>query len=162
MSSVLETYQTLKNSDSIKEDLGCALPKLTSASLTIDSLVCDATTMANTLAKWHNAQGWFQTHNSTQLGVPTETKSLLEGEWFDGKNSLSIRLLGADQYQVVEYCSTESSEDLYCYQEQPIWLRSNLLSSSANCVVYRQWFKLENHAYKPLVSQFVGFTFIKE
>lgn len=164
MNSALIAYETLKNSDSIKQDFGCALPKLSAALLVVNSQICDTKAMAETLGQWHNAQGWYQTHNSTQLGVPTEAASLLEGEWFDGKSSLSIRLLGANQYQVTEYSQEESSpekisEGTYCYQDQPIWLRGNLLEGSpVNCAVYRQWFQLKDSAYKPAVSQFVGFV----
>lgn len=159
MSSALTAYEILKNSDSIKQDFGCALPKLSAALLVVNSQICDAKAMAETLGQWHNAQGWYQTHNSTQLGVPTEVASLLEGEWFDGKNSLSIRLLGANQYQVVEYSQQENNEGHYCYQDQRIWLRSSLMEASqVNCAVYRQWFQLQNFAYKPVVSQFIGFV----
>lgn len=162
MNPTLRFYEKLKSSDSIKDDLGCALPSLTGATLVSQSTVCSAQKLAETLSKWHNAQGWYQTHDQTTLGMPTELSTLLEGEWFVGNRSLSVRWLCDGQYQVTEIAQQSSESNGFCYQDQPIWLRGNLCTDSVNCVIYRQWFQLSDHSYKPVVSQFVGFTYIKE
>lgn len=162
MSQTLTHYNELKNSASLMDDLGCTLPKLTSATLQVRNQLCTTEQLTAKLASWHNAQGWYQMTNSTALGTPATVSNLLEGEWYDGKNSLSVQLLGPNQYQVTELEMQEAISEAFCYQEQAIWLRENLCSDSQNTVYYRQWFQRKDHAWHAIVSQFIGFTFIKE
>lgn len=162
MNQTLAHYNELKNSASLMDDLGCTLPKLTSATLQVRNELCTAEQLAAKLAFWHNAQGWYQMSNSTALGAPASVINLLEGEWYDGKKSLSVQLLGPNHYQVTELEMREAASSDFCYQEQAIWLRENLCSNSQNTVYYRQWFQRKDYAWQAIVSQFVGFTFIKE
>ncbi|MDO5667632.1 MAG: hypothetical protein Q4G44_07395 [Alcaligenaceae bacterium] len=115
------------------------------------------------MSHWVNATGWYQTNDSTALGMPEQLSALLEGEWFDGHNSLSVRLLAPNQYQVTKLSTNDQETDSdYCYQDQDIYLRGNLCTSSVNTVRYRQWFQCQEHAWQPVASQFLGFTFTEE
>lgn len=163
MNQTLRHYQHIKQNESARNDLGCALPTLSAASLVIRSELCTADELVQRLAPWYKASGWYQTSSCTALGMPDKVADLLEGEWHDGTTSLSVRLLGPNQYQVTELERQEDdTSEQYCYQEQTIWLRGDLCSESLNAILYRQWFEQKDHAWQAVASQFVGFTFIEE
>ena len=159
--STLAHYQALRSNQQTRENLGCALPELNGATLICRSQTCTAEQLQAALASWHNAQGWYQTHNCTALGMPESLVTLIEGEWFDGKRSLALRLLGPDQYLLTEMGDESCEFDDFFYQDQPVWLRGNLSTASVNCAIYRQWFERKAYAYQPVVSQFIGFNFYK-
>lgn len=163
MNQTLRHYQNIKQNDSERNDLGCALPKLSAASLLVRSERCTADELVERLASWYKTSGWYQTSSCTALGMPDKVGDLLEGEWYDGNSSLSVRLLGPNQYQVTELeMQEDDASERYCYQEQMIWLRGNLCSESVNAILYHQWFEQKDHAWQAVASQFVGFTFIEE
>ncbi|MFT0213024.1 hypothetical protein VQ643_10530 [Pseudomonas sp. F1_0610] len=162
MNSALTHYENLRNSASIVDDLGCALPELYSASLSVENSFCTAEELTAQLADWHSATGWHQTRSSTALGMPNELVELLEGEWTSGAHSLIVRLVGPNRYQVSKQNMQEAKSADYCYREQLVWLRTDLCTDSINTALYRNWFQLQNHSWQAVASQFVGFTFIKE
>ena len=162
MNQTLQAYQHLKNTVS-REEIGCTLINLQSATLSARSELSDRDELKNRLANWYNASGWYQTTDATALGMPEQISSLIEGEWHDGKATLSVRLLGPNQYQVTELSVLDEQENNeFCYQEQEIWLRDDLRTSSVNTVKYRHWFQQKDHAWQPVASQFIGFSFVKE
>lgn len=162
MNQALVHYENLKQATNSEDTIGIELPKLHAAQLNISSKLCTTAELSNILSPWLAAEGWYQTRNATALGMPEKLNELIEGQWQINKCTLHLRLIGANQYQVTELSQADNTDSQFCYQDQTIWLRSNLCSSTVNAVNYRHWWQLENHAYRPIAAQFMGLTFIKE
>lgn len=165
MSQTLAAYHAMNQGSVDVRDMGCELTELKAAKLTIKSDIVDAATLKQRLADWVSAEAWHQSASATRLETPEDLSYLLEGEWFDGKeNSLAVRLVSPNQYQITEYVvDVDDGSEAYCYQEQELYLQPHLTQASGkNIVKYRQWFQCVDHAWQPIASQFLGFGSIKE
>lgn len=166
MSQTLLAYQRLKSLPQIQDKIGCSLATVEGANLMINSKLCDLSELKNILSDWLSAKGWYQTSGATGFGIPEQIANLLEGEWHNGQATLSLRLVAPKQYRVTEIQSEAVSTDSdYCYQDQEIYLRGDLYKKSnntVNAVIYRQWFQCKDYAWKPVASQFLGFSYIEE
>lgn len=160
-SNTLEHYQTLSQQS---EALGCKLPKLNTGHITLTTSQCKQQELANQLAPWLKATGWYQAASSTGLGMPEQLNDLLEGQWHLGNNSLHLSLLQGNNYQLVAIKQDEQPKTdapAQCYSEQHLWLRSQL-KGQYNALRYRFWWQELNGAWQPLMQQFTGFDLLEE
>lgn len=159
--NTLAHYQSLSAHSDI---LGCVLPKLNAGQIVISSRICRHHDLADALAPWLNAAGWYQTTSSTGLGIPEQLSELLEGQWYQGDSSLHLSLLQGDSYQLVDikpFAEAPATAPAQCYSEQHIWLRSQL-KGQYNALRYRFWWQQHQGAWQPIMQQFVGFDLLEE
>lgn len=161
--NTLQQYQLLTEHPEYKEDLGCELPTLHQGTLIIDHQRCTQAQLAERLAEWQQAQGWYQLSDCTALGMPEDTRFLLEGQWVMGERSLHVQLQGPEHYSLTELASGEASpQSTQCYRDQLIWLRNDL-RGDYNALRYRLWWQQqENGAWRAQMQQFIGLARLEE
>lgn len=156
--STLTHYQALtEHSDT----LGCVLPLLHAGQLKVTPNHCQQQELAEKLAPWLNAEGWYQTASSTGIGMPEQLDQLLEGQWHHAGKTLHLTLLNANRYLLTEMTvnaqveSASADAPAQCYREQDIWLRAQL-KSQQNVLRYRLWWQEQQGAWRPIMQQFIG------
>ena len=159
-SSTLIDYQALSEHS---DELGCVLPQLHSGHLTVNLRQCQQPELAEALAPWLTANGWYQTCSSTGLGMPEQLDQLLEGQWHQDSCSLHLTLVHHNHYQITEISNQAAAADtpVLCYREQDIWLRPQL-KGQYNALRYRLWWQQQNGAWRPVMQQFVGLAHREE
>ncbi|HGY1053243.1 MULTISPECIES: hypothetical protein [Aeromonas] len=171
--SSLKTYNSLAQcSQQQPEVLGCQLPTLTRGHLQIESRRDQREELSALLAKWQQAEGWYQTASQLALGLPTHTAYLLEGQWHQNGNSLHIQHEFGTTYRITllnslgfngNSNSHGNSSLIQAYREQRLVLRQDLPHAQGRELVYRLWWQQGQTAtteglWQPLVQQFTGFA----
>jgi hypothetical protein len=159
----LLNYQNLQQATKQPNNkLGCKLPILTSGTLKCASTVQSAAQTREMIVAFKPQQGWFMLRDKLVVaGEPPSENEFIEGEWCHGLNSVKVKLLYDDQYQLTTMTVTQDTTGNQVYSEQPIYLRSNLKNAPGNLALYRLWWALpqgENLGrWQPLAQQFAGF-----
>ena len=111
-------------------------------------------------------QGWIMYRDSVQITIEAPTRTdIIEGEWANNGNTLKVKLLGADCYQVIHLLQNSNNKTT-AFTDQKVVLRNNL-KGEYNTIVYRLWWQLAEHdeyegRWLPLTQQFIGFNQDKE
>ena len=155
----LAAYQTL-------EGLGVALPKLTGATLTIETKKLPIAEIKEAISEFSPQQGWVQYRDEVKISaaVPDRT-DVIEAQYCDDKqNSLQIKLLQNNEYLITTLTQKSDTCNEQVYSEQAIEMRKNLKSNENGneSALYRLWWQqatlgAEEGRWQPLVQQFIGF-----
>ncbi|WP_166368709.1 hypothetical protein [Psychromonas sp. SA13A] len=163
----LENYNRLQvHSQDDPRLLGNALPKLTNASINILSEQLNTEHMLQKIKGFTPAEGWVMYRDQVEMSTEEPTrKDLIEGEWAHNNNSLKVKLIGADLFQVT-LMSHADTDDITAFSEQKVMLRQSL-KNEFTCAVYRCWWRQSQEGdqkgrWLPLTQQFVGFSNEKE
>ena len=163
----LQGYQRLQaHSQDNEELLGNALPRLTEADIEITSMQVNSIEMLAQVKAFSAQQGWIMYRDELLISAEAPTRSdIIEGEWANNGNSLKVKLIAADCYQIT-HTLQKSNEQNTAYSEQKVILRNNL-KGDYNTAVYRLWWQQVqegdyNGRWLPLTQQFIGFSNDKE
>lgn len=162
----LQGYQQLQaQSQDDAALLGNFLPKFTSAGIDFQSEQLSISQTLAKIAEFSAQQGWIMYRD--ELLICTEAPSrtdIIEAEWINANNTLKVKLIGTDLYQVTHITSKEQGDKLFSVQ--PVILRSNL-KGEHNTALYRCWWQQASSGehkgrWLPLTQQFIGFSNDKE
>lgn len=154
-------------------DVGIDLPKLTAATIESSppSLV-SAQKVISKINEFSPQQGWISYRDKVEVSSkPPENEYFIEAQYCNGDNSLHIKLISNNQYQVISFfvsppITNNINSAIQAYTKQALMLRSNLTElTPAKTVNYRLWWQLEQREnnnnfgrWLPLVQQFIGFN----
>jgi hypothetical protein len=159
----LANYQRLQQSSRASTaQLGCTLPVMNGGTLTCQSSVQNAAATREMIASFKAKQGWFMMRDQLIIdATPPTGDDFIEGEWCNGQNSLKVKLLYADQYQLTKMTQTTATTPSQAYTEQTVYLRNDLINAQHNVALYRLWWDLQQGdnqgRWLPLAQQFAGF-----
>jgi hypothetical protein len=154
----LDSYNTLNN-------LEVSLPKLTAATLHIESKKGSISDVFQAIDSFSAQQGWVQYRDGVSISVSTPSRNdIIEAQYCDSNdNSLHIKLLN-NEYLITKYLNKNEQSTNQVFSEQLVALRNNLKSNEAHNdnVVYRLWWQqadtgVAEGSWTPQVQQFMGF-----
>ena len=147
-----------------KQLLGCELPNLTAGSLDCQSSVLTAAQVLTAIDEFAPEQGWYMMRDQIKIAAsPPMDIDFIEGEWSHGSNSLKVKLMHHDQYQLIRMTGTDNCCEHQAYSEYRAYLRTGLAENDSTVAVYRHWWQQDNeqHNWTPMVQQFIGFEAIQ-
>jgi hypothetical protein len=153
----LVNYQHLQSAN-----LGCALPTMVAATVDCQSSVHTGAQTRALIDAFTPQQGWFMLRDRLVIdAISPPTDDFIEGEWCHGQNSLKVRQLYGDQFQLTRMTLSNKSTTEQAYNEQVVCLRNDLKQTVA---IYRLWWILQQDPlmagrWAPRAQQFMGFNF---
>jgi hypothetical protein len=163
----LQGYQQLQShSQNDATLLGNHLPKLINAGIEIQSEQLTTEKMREKIYTFSAQQGWVMYRDEVVISSETPTRSdIIEGEWTNNSDTLKVKLIGSDLFQVTQIKATQDKANCV-FSEQRVMLR-NSLKGEYNTALYRCWWQqASGEDYKgrwlPLTQQFIGFSNNKE
>ncbi|WP_298943936.1 hypothetical protein [uncultured Psychromonas sp.] len=163
----LENYNKLQaHSQDDLRLLGNGLPTLMNAGLDILSEQLSTEKMLEKIKAIIPTQGWVMYRDQVEISadIPTRT-DLIEGEWVNESDSLKVKLVSTDLFQVTRM-NRADADGFTAFSEQKVVLRQHL-KNNITCAVYRCWWKQAQEGeqkgrWLPLTQQFIGFSNEKE
>lgn len=162
----LTDYQALQQKTKDEAEIfGCVLPPMVGASLDCQSTTHTAAQVHTLINDFNAQQGWVMTRDQVLIDASADVlfeRDIIEGEWCSGDNSIKVKLLNGDTYQVTTMCLANEQSEQQAYSEQTLFLRNQLKSEQQDTVLYRLWWQLGSGEYQdrwqPVAQQFIGFA----
>ena len=160
----LQGYQQLQtHSQDDPTLLGNRLENLTNGTLAISSTQLSTSEMHRKLISFKATHGWVMYRDEVLISLEMPTRNdVIEGEWTNGNESIKVKLIASDLFQVSEFTATKN-ESKQLFSVQKVILRNSLQNNEYNCAVYRCWWQQaedadHNGRWLPLSQQFIGFS----
>ncbi len=163
----LNAYQSLKDNsdldDTTQQAIGVTLPTLTAATLNLSGQIVNAQTLQTSIDSFAPDNGWIMYRDELVVSNATPQRpDFVEAEYNRGEDSLQIKFIGHDRYQLSHYVVSAADEHnpTQCYRDIYPHLRSTLRPHGK--AHYRLWFEQQTQgttagAWQPIGQQFLGF-----
>jgi hypothetical protein len=158
----VQNYQNLQAASKADNTLlGVALPTLTPAHLAVESYQVDFQRVKTAIADFNATQGWVMYRDALIREIQAPSRSdLIEAEYSNGTDTLTIKLIAHDRYQVSKM-TMQNAQGTMLFKTQTMPVQARL--GSDLFIIYRLWYVQgcegeTQGKWQPYAQQFIGFT----
>lgn len=158
----VQNYQNLQAASKADNTLlGVTLPTLNPAHLAVESYQVDFQQAKTAIADFKATQGWVMYRDALTREIQAPSRSdLIEAEYSNGTDTLTIKLIAHDRYQVSKM-TMQNAQGTMLFKTQTMPVQARL--GSDLFITYRLWYVQGAESetlgkWQPYAQQFIGFT----